>query len=374
MVGGDNQRKVMSKNYSIMVDLDDRGYQIEIETQLLDQAEKLFERKVHDHKCMIISDSEVMAMYGHRIRDALRHAGATPYEAAFEPGEASKTLATVEELYHECLKADLDRKSIIVALGGGVPGDIAGFVAATYMRGIEFIQVPTTLLAMVDSSVGGKTGVDMPEGKNLVGAFWQPSEVLIDPQLLATLPVREIRCGLAEIVKYGMIYDAEFFCLLEKNTKALTHLDLEFYSQIIAKCCTIKANVVAQDERESGLRAILNYGHTFGHAIETVGKYRNLNHGEAVSIGMAIAADLAVKIGIFSEKDAERQNRLLESIGLPIQAEKCDPQAVLEAMRKDKKARGGSIRFVLPEAIGQVAIWGNNDDELLLETIRNRVT
>ena len=330
----------MSRNFSIQVDLGDRSYQIEIQTQLLDQAEKLFAKLVNDHcKCMIISDTEVMAMYGHRVRDTLRHAGATPYETSFLPGEASKTLNTVEHLYHECLKADLDRKSMIVALGGGVPGDVAGFVAATFMRGIDFIQIPTTLLAMVDSSVGGKTGVDLPEGKNLVGAFWQPSLVLIDPQLLATLPVRELRCGLAEIVKYGMIADADFFALLEKNSKSLTHLDLEFYSQIITKCCTIKANVVTQDERESGLRAILNYGHTFGHAIETVSNFRGLNHGEAVSIGMAIAADLAVKIGIFKAEDAERQNRLLESLGLPVQVENCDPKAIIEAMRKDKKAR-----------------------------------
>jgi len=252
--------------------------------------------------------------------------------------------------------AGLERGSLIVALGGGVTGDLAGFAAAIYMRGIACIQLPTSLLAMVDASVGGKTGADLPEGKNLVGAFWQPARVLVDPACLTTLPLRELRNGLAEMVKYGMILDARLFALLEANLDRLLRPDLEFYAEAIARCCSLKAAVVAADERESGTRAILNYGHTFGHAIEAAQNYRGLAHGEAVAVGMVMAANLAEAGGELSAEVARRQRELLAAIGLPTSVAGIDPETILTAMSRDKKVAHGELRLVVPRAIGQVEL------------------
>jgi 3-dehydroquinate synthase len=279
----------------------------------------------------------------------------------------------MEKLYHEAVSDTLDRKSVIVALGGGVVGDIAGFLAATYMRGIDFIQIPTTLLAMVDSSVGGKTGVDLPEGKNLVGAFWQPKAVFIDPDTLATLPEREIKCGLAEVVKYGMILDEDFFCFLEKHTKELNSLDTECFTEVIARCCALKAGVVEDDEREeSGRRAILNYGHTFAHAIEVVKGYENINHGEAVAVGMCMAASLAVADCRLDDAAELRQENLLRALHLPCSISGVKASEICSAMHKDKKAKQGRLRFILPDTVGDVTLVEDGIEKSeIMQAIRN---
>jgi 3-dehydroquinate synthase len=246
---------------------------------------------------------------------------------------------------------------------------MAGFSAAVYMRGIEFVQIPTTLLAMVDSSVGGKTGVDLPEGKNLMGAFWQPKLVLIDPEVLKSLPEKEIRCGLAEVIKYGVIMDAELFADLEKNVDKLKSLDMEYYTGIVARCCELKAEVVRQDEREGGLRAILNYGHTFGHAVEMLSDF-TISHGEAVAMGMVMAAELAVITGRISREDAERQNRLLTALGLPTRVPAgFESEKIYSAMQKDKKKVGSMLKLVLPDEIGKVSIVGDSEINDILKAI-----
>lgn len=356
----------------IKVKLSERTYDIEILPGLLEGCGAEL-GIVPSSKCLVITDDNVKKLYCRKVADSLSLAGMNCSAASFKAGEESKTLETMAFLYGEAVRAGLNRRSFIVALGGGVPGDVAGFVAATYMRGIDFVQIPTTLLAMVDSSVGGKTGVDLPEGKNLVGAFWQPKKVFIDPCVLKTLPEREIKCGLAEVVKYGVILDAAFFNLLASNVSKLLSLNLDFYSSVIAKCCELKAYVVSNDERENGLRAILNYGHTFGHAVEAVSSYQGIAHGEAVSIGMCMAADLAAAMKILKKDDAFRQEELLKSLGLPVRAPKgLLPAEILEAMGTDKKKTDAGLALVLPLKIGGVEIHRGIDPSLVLEAIRGR--
>jgi 3-dehydroquinate synthase len=362
----------MSNNLIVNVGLNDRSYAITIKPGLLEQSLEIFNDIVSNRKCLIVSDSNVYALYGKQLESKLHAAGASVSTSVFPAGEENKHLNTMAAIYHDAVKAGLDRKSLIVALGGGVSGDIAGFAAATYMRGIEFIQVPTSLLAMVDSSVGGKTGVDLPEGKNLVGAFWQPKKVIIDPKLLTTLEMREVRCGLAEIVKYAIIIDAELFDILQHNIDKLLKLDLDFYAEIIARCCEIKAKIVAEDEREAGVRALLNYGHTFGHAIEQVANF-SVGHGEGVAIGMCMAADLAVKMGLCEPEVRERQRGLLEALGLP-HSTQFSPEAILEAMKSDKKNMNNQTVVILPEAIGRASIVKDATPELILEAIRDNCT
>ncbi len=323
-------------------------------------------------RCFVLTDGNVGGLYTEVISDFLSGPRPEFVIESIEPGEGSKNLDTMKALYASCVKAGLDRSSAIIAFGGGVPGDMAGFLAATYMRGISYVQVPTSLLAMVDSSVGGKTGVDLPEGKNLVGAFWQPSGVLIDPRFLDTLPERELLCGLAEVVKYGVILDESFFSYLENNVDGLGRLDLEVYSELIARCCRLKADVVEADEREGGLRAILNYGHTFGHAIETVTGYSRFRHGEAVSIGMQMAADFAVSSGHLSRDDAERQEELLRRIGLPVSVGGVNSEDILGAMGTDKKKVGGSLKLIIPDRIGHVDLLSDPDPALLRGVIGGR--
>ena len=365
--------------HKIKVDLKERGYDIIIGKGIVSGGKpdsSVFRPFVSGRKCLVITDGNVGRLLGERIMKILGAAGADAELALFKAGEASKNIGTYASLLRKACKSGLDRSSVIVALGGGVVGDVAGFVAATYMRGIDFIQVPTTLLAMVDSSVGGKTGIDFPEGKNLVGAFWQPQLVLIDPQTLRTLPEREVRCGLGEVVKYGVIRDDEFFSFLEKNLCGIAKMDNRIYEEIIARCCELKAEVVCADEREtSGLRAILNYGHTFGHAVETVTGYEKYAHGEAVSIGMCIAANLAVALNKFSPASAERQRSLLKAIGLPTTiAGDLSPVKIYKAMFKDKKTEKGKLRLVLPDRIGKVSLVKDADSETVLEAIGSAAT
>ena len=294
-----------------------------------------------------------------RIQASLSDVGIGALIAILPAGEATKSLEQASRLYDELVQLQADRHTLIVGLGGGVIGDLAGFVAATYARGLPLIMIPTTLLAQVDSSVGGKVGVNHPGAKNMIGAFHQPAGVWIDTQYLGTLPARELRCGLAEVVKYGMIVDAHFFATLEQIAEDVLGREHGAFERIIARCCEIKAHVVAADEREeTGLRAILNFGHTIGHAIEAVAGYDGpYKHGEAVAVGMVAESRLAERLGWIEKGDVtDRLVRLLERFGLPTRAPDLDGGRLIEAMFRDKKNRSGAIRFVLPRALGKVEL------------------
>jgi 3-dehydroquinate synthase len=289
---------------------------------------------------------------------------------ALPAGESQKTLAVAARIYDRMAKAGLDRKSVLAAVGGGVVTDLGGFVASTYMRGIPSILVPTTLLGQVDAAIGGKTGVNLRQGKNLVGTFAQPRFVLCDPEALRTLPSREYVSGLGEVVKYGMIRDTALFEFLEKNVEGLRGRDPGILDEVVYRCAAIKADVVTRDERESGERAILNYGHTIGHALEAAGDYRLLHHGEAVSIGMEAEAVISMKLGIAPIEALAAQNRLLKLCGLPTRIRKLSEKKVLASLRLDKKNVAGKTRFVLPEAVGRVR-WGVEvAPELVLAALR----
>ncbi len=362
----------------VQVNLPGREYTILIGSGLARlPGAKAWNALVAGRRCLLVADSHVEKLYGPAFQEILAAAGAAAVTTAvFPAGEESKTLATFGELCREAARAGLDRKGLAVAVGGGVTGDLTGFLAASWMRGIDFIQVPTTLLAMVDSSVGGKTGVDLPEGKNLVGAFHQPRLVWCELDTLKTLPDREWRCGLAEIVKYGVILDAPLFARLEGHTLATLQAEPETVAEIVARCCEIKAQIVLADERETtGLRAVLNYGHTFGHALETCSGYGRFNHGEAVAIGMGMAADLAAVLGRCPAELPARQDALLRQLGLPVCAEttaEVTPETILELMFRDKKTAGGKLRLILPREIGTVEIMSVEDRGALLRAIGGR--
>jgi 3-dehydroquinate synthase len=343
----------------IRVDLGDRSYNIVIDTGRLGEIGRNLVKFEFSRKICLLSNPTVFNLYGEAVAGSIRNEGFELAEILIPDGEEYKNLASVEEIYSAMLKARLDRKSVLVALGGGVIGDIGGFAASTYMRGIDFVQVPTTLLAQVDSSVGGKTGVNHPLGKNMMGSFWQPRLVWIDTDTLKTLPRREFLSGIAEVIKYGVIWDEEFFRFLEENVRKVLGHDQEALERIIGRSCEIKAEVVSRDERESGLRAILNYGHTIGHAIETATGYTRYLHGEAVAIGMCAEAGLAQRSGLLNEEEAERIKAVIDLYGLP-----SSPPgdiafgAMLSSMQRDKKAVSGDLKFVLPERIGAVTIKG----------------
>jgi 3-dehydroquinate synthase len=278
---------------------------------------------------------------------------------AVAPGEKSKSVETAAKLWEGMLELGADRKTVVVAVGGGVVGDLAGFIAATFARGLRFLQVPTTLLSQVDSSVGGKVGINLSQAKNMVGAFLQPLGVLIDTATLDTLPKREYVSGLAEVLKYGVILDAEFFADLEANAAKLVARDPQTLARVIARSCRLKADVVQQDEREeTGLRAVLNYGHTFAHAFEALAGYGELLHGEAVSIGLMCAARLARRVGRVDAAFVDRQKALIETLGLPIKVPKLDREKILATMMHDKKVEHGMLRFILPTRMGHVEMVG----------------
>ncbi len=360
--------------HEIKVELKERSYPIMVEPGILSSRPPELEKLVSGRKCLVITDSNVEKIYSPLALDLLSKCGAAPSAFAFPAGEASKNIGTLEKVWREAVRRGLDRGSCMIALGGGVPGDIAGFAAATYMRGIPYAQIPTTLLAMVDSSVGGKTAIDLPEGKNLAGAFWQPKLVLIDPDTLKTLPDREIRCGMAEVVKYGVIMDRKFFSQLEADAEEISRRDIAALSKIAAHCCRLKARVVAGDEREEGgLRAILNFGHSFGHAVESCTGYGEYAHGEAVAIGMMMAAKFAEAELGFPHKDVERINWLLVKMGLSTKLTGYDPEVIYACMTRDKKASGGKVRIVAPDSsgIGAVRIV-EAEREKILPAIRSR--
>jgi 3-dehydroquinate synthase len=340
----------------VKVALGARSYAIEIGNGLLAGLGKDCARLGLGRQCAIISDSNVAPKYGTAAQAALREKAFEPVLIRVPAGETAKSLKTVQRCYDELAAHRLERKSFIVALGGGVVGDLAGFVAATYLRGVAFVQVPTTLLAQVDSSVGGKVGVNLKAGKNLVGAFHQPRLVLCDLESLATLPAREFRAGLAEVIKYGVIYDRALFARLERDLPRLLKRDAATLAAVIARCCEIKAEVVGQDETESGLRAILNFGHTIGHALEAISHYGKYLHGEAIAIGQVAAAKISRRLLGLPEHEVQRIERLLKSAGLPTKLKLSATQKakLTAAMKLDKKVSAGEITFVLAKRIGQV--------------------
>jgi len=358
---------VKAKAEEVRVDLGDRSYDILIGRGIHGLIGERLGTLGLGGKVCIVSSPPIFDLFGRKVLDSLSGAGFDVTVQQVPDGEGSKSLQTAEYLYDRALDTALDRTSTFMALGGGVAGDLAGFVAATFMRGVPFVQVPTTLLSMVDSSVGGKVAVNHPRGKNMIGAFHQPRAVFIDTAALETLPRRDFLAGVAEIIRYGAACDADFFSYLEGNMKALLAGDDDVLRQAIATSCAIKARIVAADEKEtSGLRSTLNYGHTFAHAIEAVSGYSRFRHGEAVAIGMVCAARLALRMGICSEKDAERQVALVEAAGLPTAAKGLDAEELVAAMATDKKAEGGKVRFVLTEKVGSVNIYKDIAHEMLV--------
>lgn len=324
---------------------------------------------------LIVTDRNVHEPHARTVADVLRSSGWKDRTVVLEAGEQTKSLDWTATLYDQLVEMKADRQTLVIAVGGGVVGDLAGFVAATYARGIPFVQVPTTLLAQVDSSVGGKVGINHPRGKNLIGAFHQPLGVFIDTAVLETLPAREYRSGLAEVVKYGVILDAEFFAYLETNVAGLNERQADVLRTVVSRCCRLKADVVEQDEFErTGLRAVLNYGHTFAHAFEALCGYGVLLHGEAVSIGMHAAAELAEKLGRIGNDLVRRQERLLLDLELPIALpESCslDAGKVLDSMKLDKKSVGGKLRFILPSRLGHVETVRDVPEGLVLEVLKS---
>lgn len=301
----------------------------------------------------LVSNPVIMAHYGRQVRDALAPTGKRLVTIELPDGEAHKTWESLNRIFDVLLQERLDRKAVIVALGGGVIGDMAGFAAACFMRGIRFIQVPTTLLAQVDSSVGGKTAINHPSGKNMIGAFHQPVSVVIDTNVLATLPAREVSAGLAEVIKYGAIVDADFFAWCEQNVQALRALNPETMAYAIRRSCELKAHIVSLDERESGVRALLNFGHTFGHAIESGMGYGQWLHGEAVGCGMVMAAELSARVHGLPRHDVERIRQLVQAIGCPVEPPNLGAGRWVDLMQGDKKAEGGQMRFVVLTALGE---------------------
>jgi shikimate kinase/3-dehydroquinate synthase len=353
---------------SLHVDLGPRSYPIHIGSGLLADAE-LFLPHCNSGPVAIFSDDRVAALHLPALRRTLTEAGKPFIEVIVPAGEESKSLQQVESVCGRLLEAGFGRDSTLFALGGGVIGDLGGFVAAIYQRGIPFLQIPTTLLAMVDSSVGGKTGVNHALGKNMIGAFYQPRAVVADLDTLDTLPEREFRSGLAEVIKYGLISDPGFFAWLEEHLDAVLAEDSDALSHVIATSCKDKAEVVARDEQEAGRRAILNFGHTFGHAIEAASGYGHYLHGEAVAIGMIMAADLSRRLDLLRESEQQRIYQIVKGAGLPTLCPRLPAEEYLRYMRVDKKAKGGQIRFILLRGIGAATITGDVPQAALIQTL-----
>ena len=340
----------------VNVDLGERSYPIYIGSGILDQLGPYYVQHCGAKRAIVITDENVEPLYGATVLKSLQDTELEVHLLSVPAGEKSKRMAVVEMLYDRLFDLAVERSDTIIALGGGVIGDLAGFVAATFKRGLNYVQAPTSLLAMVDSSIGGKTGINHPRGKNMIGAFHQPRMVFADVATLKTLPERELGCGLAETVKHGIIRDAQFFGQLERQHQAVLELDRKLMVELVERNCQIKAAVVEADERESGLRGILNCGHTIGHAIETVWAAQggDIHHGEAVSLGMVAAGRMAVQRGLLRQDDLERICKLLAAFRLPAQTELKEMPVVelYEAMRQDKKVQSGKIKFVLPKSIG----------------------
>jgi len=355
----------------VQVELGARSYPIRVGGGLLGSLGELCRSQGLNGHALVVSDRNVDPLYGPAVEESLRAEGYVVGRTSVPAGERSKERDTLFHLYDAALDQGLDRHAFIVALGGGVVGDLAGYLAASYLRGIDFVQVPTSVLAMVDSSVGGKTGINLPRGKNLVGAFHQPRAVLIDLDTLRTLPPRERNAGLAEVVKYGIIHEEAFFSELASHADRLRTDQGGLMTGVVAHCCRIKAEVVSDDERERGRRAILNFGHTLGHAVEKAGGYGHYLHGEAVAVGMAYAAALSVRAAGLTPAEAGRIVELLRRLDLPVAAPELSWPAVRDAMNADKKGRGGRPRFVLVPAIGRALVDCEVGEALLEEAWRS---
>lgn len=337
---------------TITIQLGSNSYDITIGSGLLSGIGDACKHAGLSGQAAVVTNPTVAPLYAEAVVSSLTAAGYPSFVIEIPDGEEFKNISVLASVYDQLIEVGIDRKCFVVALGGGVVGDLAGFAAATFLRGIRFIQIPTTLLAQVDSSVGGKTGIDHPKGKNLIGAFYQPALVLADLETLKTLSERHYLAGLAEVVKYGCVLDNNLFSLLESGVESLLQRDPEILGDVVANCCKIKAWVVEQDERESGLRAVLNYGHTLGHAFEMASGYRDLVHGEAVSIGMALAARISCDLGYCKTEERDRIILLLKRLGLPVQAPEVAADILISALSSDKKNRSGRLTYVCNRGIG----------------------
>lgn len=353
----------------IRVNLPQDSYNISVAPGSLSQLGSKMKQVNLGTKVLVISNPEIFNYYGKICIKSLQEAGFETFTHLIPAGEQHKTLQSIEKVYDLALANHLERSSTFVALGGGVIGDMTGFAAATWLRGVNFVQVPTSLLAIVDASVGGKTGVNHPQGKNLIGAFYQPKLVAIDPLVLKTLPAREFRAGMAEVIKYGVIWDRDLFDRLAHFSDRLDTLESlsdELLETIILRSCQAKADVVSKDEKEAGLRAILNYGHTIGHAIESLTNYQQFVHGEAVAIGMVAAGKIATQMGLWTRNDNQRQDELIKKAGLPTEIPtEITVEAILESIKGDKKVKAGKVRFILPNTIGAVTISDRVTSEII---------
>ena len=355
----------------VPVELGENSYNIFIDGDLREKIIDFCHNSSFSNKGLIITDTNVGPLYGDMLKDMLENGGVGAEIFQIPAGESSKSLQVFEGIITRCIELGLVRKSPVFALGGGVVGDIAGFVAAAYMRGVPFVQVPTSLLAQVDSSVGGKVAVNHPLGKNLIGAFYQPKAVFMNLDWLETLPDREIYTGLGEIIKYGIIYDEGFFCFLEENTEKVLSLDSGAAAYMTARSCEIKAAVVGEDEKEAGLRAILNFGHTMGHAVEKNTGYTRYNHGEAVAIGMVCAAYISRELGLIDDKIFNRIETLINRLHLPVVAEGCDIDSLYAAIFHDKKTINGQVKWILIDGrIGRVTIKNNVPEETVKKAMK----
>ncbi|MBS7620300.1 3-dehydroquinate synthase [Candidatus Bathyarchaeota archaeon] len=354
----------------LMVNLNYKSYPVIISPALLEKAGGIVNANLADvSKCVIITDRVVGGLYSNSLERSLEGQGIHAASIWIPEGEEAKSWNEAGDLIGSLIDMGVDRRSLIIALGGGVVGDISGFVAAVYLRGVRLIQVPTTLLAQVDSSIGGKTAVNHEKGKNLIGVFKQPNVVLIDPGVLKTLPLRELKSGLAEVVKYAVIADAELFKIIEAEADRLINGEIRAFSKIVPRCCRVKIAFVEQDERdEKGIRAALNYGHTVGHALEVVSSF-GIRHGEAVAIGMEVAAKISTSQGLMEEEDFEEQHVLFKRLGISTKLPNIDPITLVEYMHRDKKAERGSIRLVLPTGIGEKPVIRPVEDALILKTL-----
>ena len=359
----------------IPVSLGDRSYEIVIGHGILTDLGSGISRLGLGRKQTIVTSPTLWPLYGKSVYDSLASSNFDVSVVTMGDDEKSKSLQTVSSIYDELLKNELDRSSGIVAVGGGVVGDIAGFAAATFMRGIRYVHVPTTLLAQVDSSIGGKTGVNHPKAKNLVGAFYQPTTVWTDVSTLMTLPERELRSGLAEVIKYAIIADRELFATLETTLRSFSKASTETLVEIVSRCCSIKARIVEEDEREQGVRSTLNYGHTVGHALEALTDYAHYTHGEAVAIGMIAAAKISREIDTTDEEMVELQETLVEAAGLPTQIDRgIEPDDIVEQLNRDKKRVGGRVRWVLPRTIGEVFLTNEVPSDVVLRILEDMTT
>jgi 3-dehydroquinate synthase len=359
---------------TIRVELGERSYDVVVGVGNLSVSAELAQRINLKARVAVVTDEKVAPLYADKVIDALGKKGLKAGLVVTPAGEEAKNVNTLAALWNKFVELGIDRKSLVVALGGGVVGDLAGFAAGTFLRGVDYIQVPTTLLAQVDSSVGGKTGINLPAGKNLAGMFHQPRGVVIDVETLKTLPDREVRAGLAEVIKYGVIWDEEFLGFLESNITGLLSLDPAILVKAVLRSVEIKAAVVASDETENGLRRILNFGHTLGHVLENLAGYGKYLHGEAVAWGMMVAARLAAEMKMLSHSDADRLTALLEKLTKLPQVKGVSAEQVVGGTKRDKKTVAGTVHYILPEKLGRVVVRSDVDEDMVLRVVEGYIS